>query len=191
MLSPSFKLLLPVYILSLFSSLILFSISTQLFLQQLIWIFLGTVIIAIFWKFDLRGIIHNRETIFIFYIFSVFLVAVPFLFPPNRGIHAWIPVGPFFIQPVEILKITLILIYAYFFARHHVSIARLKTIAIPFFLFVIPSLIILRQPDLGSVLVLFGMWVSFIILSGLRFRHLVFGLVFLAFMSVFLWGALD
>ena len=190
MLTHSFKLLFPVYILSLSSLLILFSINTRLFYLQLGWICLGTFIIFAFRYLDIRALLNSREFIFIVYVFSIILVLATLFFPAIRGIKAWIPLGPFALQPVEFVKISLLLMYAYFFAKRHNSLADIRNIIIPLILLTIPSIIVLNQPDLGSVLVLFGMWLSFILFSGLTKKHIIIGLFICIVGSFLSWGAL-
>jgi len=179
----SFKLLVPVYILSFLSLLVISSINFRLFLNQLSWVFLGSFIIFFFCFFDLRGILRNRGFIISFYIFSLILLAIALFSPPIRGIRGWIPLGFFNFQPAELSKIAILLFYAYFFAKRHSHIALLKNIAVPFFIFLIPALLILKQPDLGSVLVLFGAWIGFLLLSGIKPKHLFIGIIILS--SVF------
>lgn len=188
--SPSFKLLLPVYFLSFFSELILFSINPRLFLFQLVWIFVGTIFIVAAWRFDIRGLIKNRGFIAFLYLVSIFFLVVTLFMPTVRGIHAWIPLGPFYLQPVEAVKITMLLMYAYFFARRHNSIGNPLNIGISSLVLILPVLIVLKQPDTGSALILIGMWLSFLLMSGLRLRHLGLGLLLIIIGSFFLWGHL-
>ncbi|PIR04626.1 MAG: hypothetical protein COV57_03530 [Candidatus Liptonbacteria bacterium CG11_big_fil_rev_8_21_14_0_20_35_14] len=190
MLTHSFKLLLPIYILSASSLLILFSINTRLFYLQLMWIILGNIIILSFKYIDVRALLNNREFIFIIYILSIILVFSTLFFSPIRGIKAWIPLGIFALQPVELIKISLLLMYAYFFAKKHNSLADIRNIITPLILLLIPSVIVLNQPDLGSVLVLFGMWLSFILFSGLTKKHIIIGLILLILGSFISWGLL-
>ncbi len=188
--SPSFKLLLPVYLLSLFSGLILLSVSSRLFWFQLLWVAVGTLFIGIAWRLDIRGLIRNRGLIAALYLISILFLVVTLFMPAIRGIHAWIPLGPFFLQPVEAVKITLLLMYAYFFARRHNSLGNPLNIGISFLVLLLPVLIVLKQPDTGSALILIGMWLSFLFMSGLRLRHLLIGLLLIIIGSFFLWGYL-
>ena len=110
-----------------------------------------------------------------------------FTFSPIRSVRGWISLGFFNFQPVELSKLSLILFFAYFFAKKHIGIARISNIIIPFFIFLIPAAVVLKQPDLGSVLVMFGIWIGFLLTSGLRLKHLFFGSAILIFGFCLAW----
>jgi len=158
------------------------------FWLQFSWIVLGTLVIVAFWRFDLRSIINDRLFIVLFYLFSLLLLLIAFfLFSPIRNVRGWISLGFFNFQPVELSKLSLILFFAYFFAKRHIGIARISNIIIPFLIFLIPATVVLKQPDLGSVLVMFGIWIGFLLTSGLRLKHLFFGSAILIFGFCLAW----
>lgn len=190
MLTSSFRLLLPVYILSAFSLVILASISTRLFWFQLSWVIIGSLIIFLLGYFNWRSLLRNRGLIFLGYVISLFLLLVTLFMPASRGVQAWIPIGPFFIQPVEALKITMLLMYAYFFAKRHDRLANPRNLLAPLIILIIPAVIILLQPDTGSLLVLVALWLSFLLESGLPARYLLYGTLAVIISSFFLWGHL-
>ena len=164
------------------------SINFSLFWSQLFWVILGTLIVVFFWFFDLRGIIKNRELLVFFYFFSLALLVAALFSSPIRGIKGWIHFGLFNFQPAELVKISLLLLFAYFFAKRYTGLAHLKNILIPFFIFFLPALLILKQPDLGSTIVLFGMWLGFLLISGLRFKHLLVGSFILIAGFILAWS---
>ncbi|OGZ03860.1 MAG: hypothetical protein A2430_00895 [Candidatus Liptonbacteria bacterium RIFOXYC1_FULL_36_8] len=188
MLSHSFKLLFPVYFICFLSLVTLAGINMRYFWLQFSWIILGTLVIIAFWRFDLRSIINDRLFIVLFYFLSLLLLLIAFfLFSPIRSVRGWISLGFFNFQPVELSKLSLILFFAYFFAKKHIGIARISNIIIPFFIFLIPAAVVLKQPDLGSVLVMFGIWIGFLLTSGLRLKHLFFGSAILIFGFCLAW----
>lgn len=117
----------------------------------------------------------NRELIVFFYFFTILLLVIALFSSPVRGIKGWIHLGIFNFQPAELTKISLLLLFAYFFAKRYTGLAIFKNIFTPFVIFLIPAVLILKQPDLGSVIVLFGMWLCFLLVSGLPIRHLLVG----------------
>jgi rod shape determining protein RodA len=78
---------------------------------------------------------------------------------------------------------------AYFFAKRHVGIAYIKNILIPLAYLAVPLVLILKQPDLGSGLILVGLFVGFLFFSGLRPQHLVLGIILAVFFSLWAWGS--
>jgi rod shape determining protein RodA len=81
----------------------------------------------------------------------------------------------------------MIIFFAYFFARRHISIGRLTTIIRPFIYFLLPAIFVFLQPDLGTVVVLFGIWLGFLLVSGLRPRHILLGFLILAILLSVGW----
>ncbi|KKU92548.1 MAG: Rod shape-determining protein RodA [Parcubacteria group bacterium GW2011_GWA1_48_11b] len=154
------------------------SINRSLFWQQLIWFAIGFSIIIFFTRIDWRPLTSYKWVILGFYLFALLLlVATYFLAPVIRSTRSWLVVGPVQIQTSEIAKIALIILLASFFARGHVGIARWNVLLKSFLYFIIPTALILVQPDLGSALILFAIWLGLLLVSGIRWRHLFIGFI--------------
>jgi rod shape determining protein RodA len=95
--------------------------------------------------------------------------------------------GSFTLQPVELMKVALILLYANYFSRRHMAIARWKTIITSFFFFVIPAAISVKLPDLGSAVIFFGIWFGLLLLLGLPLRRTLVALLVLLLAAGFIW----
>lgn len=84
------------------------------------------------------------------------LVAVLFAGKLVGGSRRWLALGPLTLQPSELAKIAVILVLARYFARRiKLEGFRLRELAVPFLLTFLPFLLIVRQPDLGTGLVVF------------------------------------
>lgn len=155
------------------------SISISLFATQLVWAALGILLVVLFYIFDWRAIFNYRWFTLCLYGAGVaLLVAAYFTAPVIRNTRSWLVLGPLNFQPAELVKICLILLYAEYFSRRHVSIARWANILGSFVYFIVPAALIMLQPDLGSALVIFGIWFGFLVVVGLprrRFLAAVFG----------------
>lgn len=116
------------------------------------------------------------------------LVAAFFMAPTIRGTRSWLVLGPFQFQPAELAKAALIIVLAQYFARGHIGIAKLQNLILPTFYFAVPAALILLQPDMGSVLILFGIWFGFLLVSGLPTRRLIAFLLLFAIGGVVLWA---
>lgn len=182
------SLIIPVGILLGISLLILSSISRDFFLQQLAWIVVGAGVFLALKYFDWRPFIDYGWTIYSIYSASVFLLALTYLLAPiTRGHRAWFVLGPFRFQPSEFAKVALVLLLAHFFAKKHMSIARVRTIFISGALTLIPMGLVIFQPDLGSGIIFGLLWLSFLLLSGLPMRYLIVFLILLSCLSIFSW----
>lgn len=167
----------------------IYSGSPALFRYQAMWFVLGFSAFFLFTKIDWRPLINYRWLIFgIYFLVLALLVATLFFAPSIRGSKSWLVFGPIQFQTSELVKAALIIVYAYFFARHHVGIARLKILTVSFGLFLLPSVLVMLQPDLGTALVLFGIWLGFLLVSGIPWRYLAVGLFLFLFISFLAWN---
>ena len=182
------SLLVPAGLLITAGLITLSSISQHLFYLQLIWVALGSLLVGIFLFIDWRTILNYRWLISGFYIFVLGLLVFVYLGGPViRGTRSWLVLGPLNFQPVELLKVSLIFLYAQYFSRRHLGIARWKNILTSFFYFALPSILVALQPDLGSALVLFGIWFGFLLVSGLPPKRILAALAIFLVIGLFMW----
>lgn len=182
------SLLIPVGILIGASLLILSSVSHHIFILQLWWILAGAALVFLSFFLDWRAILNHRWFIWAFYVLSALLLVVTLFSPPIRNVHSWLIIGPFQFQTVELMKIALIFVYATYFSRRHLAIARLKHIFTSFILFAIPAALVLMQPDLGYTTVLFGIWAGFLLVSGLPKKRILTGVLIFAVLGIIGWS---
>lgn len=97
-------------------------------------------------------------------------VDVP-LVPVSRATRRWIRAGPLGIQPSEFMKVALILALARYLRFRH-SYRRLRGLVPPLLLTLLPMVLILFQPDLGTLLMLLPVLLAMLFVAGARLRHL-------------------
>ena len=105
------------------------------------------------------------------------LPSLPFV-PERRGTYRWIGLGPFQIQPSEFMKVALILCLARYL-RFRSSYRRWAGLVAPFLLTLLPMVLILFQPDLGTLLMLLPVLFAMLFVAGARLRHLALIIVIL------------
>lgn len=172
-----FWLLGPVLYLMASGLLIIYSIDYVLFLKQLVWVALGLIFIFGLSYFNLKALFSYRWVILGVYVFIVaLLLATYFIATPIAGTRSWIVLGPLQIQPSEFMKAALVILFSKFFASRHVSIANLRIIAISFIYLLIPLVLILIQPDLGTALVILGIWFGYLLVSEMPLKQ-TFGFI--------------
>jgi len=178
-------------ILAVASLLTIYSIDGDNFYPQLLWFILAALIIFFFLQLDWRPLVNYRWVIFGIYLAALGLLLLTYFFAPViRGSRSWLVLGPLQFQTSEIAKLSLIILYSYYFAQRHVLIVRWQNILVPL-LYLLPlALLVLLQPDLGSVLILFGIYVGFLLVSGIRWRHLALGLVVIGLLGFWAWNNL-
>lgn len=128
----------------------------------------------------------------VFSIGIILLVAVLIEGHMGKGAQRWLNLGLFRFQPSEILKLALPMMMAWYLSREPLP-PSWGRITIAGILILLPVLLIARQPDLGTaVLVVFaGLFVLF--LAGLSWR-LIIGIILVAIptgWAVWKWGMLD
>jgi len=97
------------------------------------------------------------------------LVAVALVGDVRNGARRWLDLGVISIQPSELMRIALPLALAWYFDRYE-STLRLRNFAIAAALFVLPVLLILRQPDLGTALLIASSGCYVLFLAGLPWK---------------------
>ena len=164
------------------------SVSAHFFHLQLLWAGLGAAVLILFLAFDLRPILRARWFIAALYVVSVILLLVPYATHTLvKGARSWIIFGSLSFQPAELAKVALILFYASYMSRRHLSVARLKTIFVSFAAFAVPGAITLFQPALGSAAILFIIWLGILLVSGLPRRWVALFMFLLVLISFFGW----
>ena len=117
------------------------------------------------------------------------LVGVALFGEVRNGARRWLNLGFTTIQPSEIMKIAVPLMLAWYFQRHEEGL-RLRDYAVAVVLLALPVGLILRQPDLGTGLLIFASGFFVIFLAGLSWK-LIFGLGAAGLASLpVLWGLL-
>ncbi len=175
---------------ALCSLLILSSLDTELFTQQAVSFALAVGIIWFFSSVDWRPLANYKSIVFAFYLFAILLlILTAFIAPSIRGTRSWIVLGPVQFQTSELAKVALILLLAYFFAKRHIGIARLGVLFKSMVYFGVPAFLVLRQPDLGSTISIFLVWFGFLLVSGIKWKHLLIGFLILALLFGLAWAS--
>ena len=160
--------------------------------QQSVAFGIGITLMLVFMLVDWRPLTAHRSIIFSIYGVGVaFLVATYFFAPTIRATRSWLVFGPVQFQTSEFMKVALIILYSYYFARRHTAIAEWRNIIIPFIYALIPVGLILLQPDMGSGLIIMGLWVVYLFVSGLRLRHVLLGVAVAVVVGFLGWSHLQ
>lgn len=158
------------------------------FERQLVWIVLGGAAFLFFSLLDYR--IFRASGLFLLVLYVVGVVALVLLLllgPATRGIRGWFTIGSVLIQPVEFIKILLIILIAKYFSKRHNEIAQMRHLVVSGIYFAIPMMLVLLQPDLGSAVILLAVWIAVAIFSGIRLTHFAMFLSVLVIISAVAW----
>lgn len=158
------------------------------FPKQIVWISLGFIVIFGLSFFDYRFLKNNSSLIVLIYLLSVFsLISVLFLGKEVRGAESWFSFKGINFEPVELAKISVLILFAKYFSNRHIEMYRLRHIFISGLYTFVPFLFVLIQPDLGSAIIIFSIWLSIVIFAGIKTKHFLAILLIGAVISVFAW----
>ena len=93
---------------------------------------------------------------YVLYFFTLMLLGlVEFFGSIGMGAQRWISLGYFSLQPSELMKVTMVLALArYFHSGSLEDYSRIQFLVLPLMLVIAPVLLVLRQPDLGTAIML-------------------------------------
>ena len=138
------------------------------FTRQLIWVALAIpALIAAAWV-PYRSL---RPASYLLFGATIVLLLVVFLMPAHRGARRWIPLGFFDMQPSELAKLTFILALSHYLMYRR-NFRRFLGLFTPFLLTLVPLILVLKEPDLGTALLFLPMLFAMLLAAGARVRHL-------------------
>ena len=164
-------LILSVGLVNLYSAGFAFTQDTSLCLKQCKWIVLGLFCMVLTFSVDYRVII--RHAYFIYGIAILLLLIVLFYGYMTHGSRRWIIFMGFSFQPSELMKLIIILVLAKYFDENKLNRSfLLKDLLYPALLMIVPFILILQQPDLGTALIVLIIFVSMILFVGVNWKSL-------------------
>ncbi|MFA6353362.1 MAG: rod shape-determining protein RodA [Candidatus Paceibacterota bacterium] len=143
------------------------------FNKQIIWVAISFIVFFIFSFIDFRFLKRTDVLVFLFLFVSFILLALIVLGQITHGVKSWFDFGLFFFQPVDVMKLVLVLVLAKYFSRRHVEIRDFKHIFISGLYALVPLVLVLLQPDFGSAMIIFLIWLAMVFVSGISKTHLL------------------
>ncbi len=140
-------------------------VAKSVFMRQLLWIVCGWIALLAAARFPLRHLENLALPLFLIAVLLLALVLV--IAPAVGGARRWLMLGPLRMQPSEMAKIAYIVLTASVLSRHSSMNRPLLTTIVSLCLTVVPFLLVLREPDLGTSLVFIALWVGMIFWFGI------------------------
>ncbi len=164
------------------------------YLKQFFWIMLGMIVFVFFATVD-----YHEVARFAYPLYAIVVVLLVIVLVTGRviqGSQRWITIGTFVFQPSELAKVGTLLFLAKYFSDHPPSGhgINIQNLFVPAGLLLVPTLLILKQPDLGTALAILAIFFSIVFVIGLRSKFLIylslFSLMLIPFVGQILWGGL-
>jgi rod shape determining protein RodA len=121
-------------------------------------------------------------------MFLLLLVLTP-LGVNSHGATRWLNIGIATIQPSELMKIAVPLMMAWYFEKNE-AVLTLKNYVVAAVILVIPVLLIVRQPDLGTAILIYASGFYVLFLAGLSWRIMIGSTLAAIASAPFLWSML-
>ncbi|MFB3885459.1 MAG: rod shape-determining protein RodA [Thermodesulfobacteriota bacterium] len=148
------------------------NVGTPLYLKQTFWLLIGVSVMVVIAFTEYR--FYSDFAYILYTIAFFFLLVVMGYGIITSGAQRWIKIGSISFQPSEFVKISLILALAKFFQRRPSREGfGLKELTFPFLLLLLPMGLILKQPDLGTAIILFLIFFSILIFVKIRWSTLL------------------
>lgn len=142
------------------------------FERQLLWISSALVIMLLAMIPDYRFLRVGNATFGIYVFFLFLLVLVLFVGEVTLGAQSRFDLGLFSLQPSDPAKIVLIGVLAKYFSKRHELIGDFRHIIVSgLYAFLFFALVFI-QPDFGSAIILFFIWLGMILVAGIKPKHL-------------------
>ena len=144
----------------------------SLYMRQLEWNFYGLFLLVVLVAADYRLI--EKPSYILYIIFILLLVKVLFSARVISGSQRWLSVGGMNLQPSEMVKVVLIVTLARFFEdRRDVTEMGFRQLIAPVIIMLIPFLLIAKQPDMGTAMILLAVFVVMAFVNGIKRQTLM------------------
>jgi len=147
------------------------SISNE-YIKQIIWAVTGIILLVIFLLFNYTRLKTYSLPI---YITTLLILICTLVFGKIvNGARSWIDLGIVGIQPSEFMKLSTILFLAAYYEKIGSKIQRLPYFFLGLLIILVPVGLILLQPDLGTSIVFFPIFIIMTFIAGGKVRHFLY-----------------
>lgn len=169
----NFKLILVLFVavLNVIGILLVGSASPSDQNKQILGMVVGLTAMIIVALIDYNFILKFSWLIYLFAL--ALLILVKFAGAGTKGAQRWFEIGGFRFQPSEVVKIMLILFFAYYFTKHEEKINSVKVLFSSFVLVGIPLVLILKQPNLSMTIIVALVFAALLFIAGISYKIVI------------------
>jgi len=168
----------------------------DIYKRQALWVLLGVLIFVFVSSMNYRSfwdLTYPMYAIVLFLLFLVFLLGAVHL-----GAQRWLKIAWFNFQPSEFAKLAIVIFLARYFSRkspYDITLSSrrfgiLRGILLPFAFVAVPILLVMEQPDLGSAVMIFCIFMALLYLTDMRLKYMVIFLIIILLPAPLLWHIL-
>lgn len=138
--------------------------------KQAAWIVVGLAALIALSVLNFQWLMHLQGWLYGLNLLA--LIAVLFVGREINGAKSWIVLGPISLQLSEFSKVAVLVSLAAFLTRRQERVGEMKTLLLSLLYLVPPLLLIMKQPDFGTMLATLSIWFGMAFFGGARLRHL-------------------
>lgn len=172
-----FKLIIMLIAITVVGILVIGSADRSYQSKQILGFVMGLFLMVVISLFDYSTFLNFYWIIYIGNL--VLLLLVEFFGEKSNNAQRWVSIAGIRFQPSETAKILLILFYALYIMKHKETISSLKTIISMLVLLAPPLLLIYRQPDLSTTIMIALLFCVLLFMGGLSYK-IIFGVLAIA-----------
>ncbi len=128
----------------------------------------------------------KRHSVLLFVMGVILLVAVLVMGMVGKGAQRWLDLGFFRFQPSEMIKITAPMMIAWYLSEHTLP-PKPRQLMVAALLIIIPTILIAKQPDLGTSLLVASSGAAVLFFAGLSWRFILTTGIVLTSLTPVLW----
>ncbi|MEK7461932.1 MAG: FtsW/RodA/SpoVE family cell cycle protein [Patescibacteria group bacterium] len=160
------------------------------FFRQGVWLLVSVLVFFITALVDWRFLRSTKILVSIFAITFLMLLVLLLAGEVTRGAQSWFQFGAFAFQPSDPAALVIILMLAKYFSRRHIEIKNIRHILVSGIYAFIIFILVFLQPDFGGSVVIFGIWLGMVLVSGISKKHLLFVMILGLLTFVVLWTSI-
>ncbi|MEW6001794.1 MAG: rod shape-determining protein RodA [Nitrospirota bacterium] len=162
------------------------------YIKQVFWLVFGIISLFLVSLFDYIWL--SRLSIYFYIIGIILLIGVLILGSSGMGAQRWLSVGHFSFQPSEIFKLFYIIMLSQHLSSINGPLNTVSLLRIFLMIVLVPFSLLFKQPDLGTALIIFLLFVLLVIVKGLHKKvailFVILSLISLPFFGSIFWEGL-
>ena len=159
------------------------------FINQVLGVVVGIGLVL--WLVSVKQAFYrNKHIVYLLLAVTLGLLVLCLLMPPIARTNRWVQFSGIRFQPSELAKISLVLYLAFYFEQKKEKLGDIKALFLPAGVLLLYVLLILKEPDFGTALMIFAVCAMLFFLAGVSLRHLAcLGLMFSVLFAFFLFSS--
>jgi len=162
------------------------------YMKQIVWLIISILALILFISFDYVWL--GRIALPVYVTGLILLLIVLISGRTGMGAQRWISLGPLSFQPSEFFKLMFIIMLSNYYSFSRESLGVTGLLRVFFFIVFIPFVLLFKQPDLGTAIVILLIFASVSLAKGLYKKVIimivVIGMISLPFLGNIMWTGL-